>query len=74
MIKVNGYTINPDKVTMLDRKTRREHLDGGRERVETGVFVRFAAGGCQWINDPEAREVEAQFLRYDSTQETELPY
>lgn len=74
MMKVNGYTINPATVGMLDRKTRHERLDGGRERVETGVFVRFIGGGCQWINDPEAKEIEAQFLRYDGVQAAELPY
>ena len=72
IIKVNGYTINAAVVGMLDRTCRRETLDGGKCREETGVYVCFAAGGRKWIADPEAKEVERKFAAYDGVQE--LPY
>lgn len=75
LIKVNGYTINPATVGMLDRKTRSFFSDKLHEMTsETGVFVRFMGGGVKWIADPEAQEIETQFMRYDGVQEAELPY
>jgi hypothetical protein len=71
MIQVNGYTINPVTVGMLDRRPRRYFSDAlGEMTQEEGVYVRFIGGAVKWIADPEAREVEAQFLRYDGVQET----
>lgn len=75
LIKVNGYTINPATVGMLDRTKRRFFSDKlGGMTSETGLFVRFVGGGVKWIADPEAQEIEAQFMRYDGMQEGELPY
>lgn len=66
LIKVNGYTINPDKVAMLDRQQLTPK--------QTGILLRFVGGGVKWIADPEAKEVEALFAKYDGVQESELPY
>ena len=65
IIRVNGYTIDPAKVAMLDRKQYDKH---------SGVFVCFAAGGRKWIADPEAFEVERKFAQYDGVQEAELEF
>ena len=71
IIKVNGYTINPAQVGMLDRKPRRYFSDAlGEMTEETGVYVLLVGGGKKWIADPEAQEVERKFAQYDGVQET----
>lgn len=76
IIKVNGYTIDPEKVAMLDRTTRREFSDAAHDFVTTtGIYMRFSAGGAKWVADPEARFVEDAFERFDfGKTEDYLPY
>jgi hypothetical protein len=74
IIKVNGYKIYAAQTAMISRKERRIMLDGGKVIEQSGVWLCFSGGGQQWIADPEAQEVEAQFMRYDGVQESELPY
>ena len=55
LIKVNGCTINPEKVTMLSRTEGRHWSDEAHDIVNySGIIVHFDAGGKQWIDDPTA--------------------
>lgn len=74
LIKVNGYTINPDKVGMLKRTEGTRHLDGGKSERFSGITIVFAAGNSRFIEDPEGREIEDAFEHYDGKAYSELPY
>lgn len=75
LIKINGYTIDATKVAMIDRRqATRTGEYSGKKFVESGVWLYFTAGGRRWIDDPEAKAVEAAFAEYDGVQNAELPY
>jgi len=73
LIKVNGITINPEKVTMLARKSGQRWSDKAHDIVNySGVTVHFDAGGKKWIEDPTAEMIEAAFEDWD--RDRPLPY
>lgn len=73
LIKVNGCTINPEKVTMLARQEGRHWSDEAHDIVNySGITVHFDAGGKQWIEDPTAEMIESAFEDWD--RDRPLPY
>ncbi len=74
LIRVNGLTIVPDKVTMIERKTGQRVTDNGDIEDFDGINIHFVGGGRKWIDDPTATLVEDAFAHYDSKAYSELPY
>ena len=73
LIKVNGCTINPEKISMLERKSGRRWSDErGNFESYAGVLVHFDAGGHTFIEEPEAAMIEAAFEDWD--RDRPLPY
>jgi hypothetical protein len=73
LIKVNSFTINPEKVSMLERKSGRRFVDGtGRMEDYSGISILFAGGGRAFIDEPEAAMIEAAFEDWD--RDRPLPY
>ena len=71
LIKVNGCTINPEKIACIERKTGERYMGGQRE-VYSGIGITFDAGGYKWIEDPTAEQIEAAFEDWDL--DRPLPY
>jgi hypothetical protein len=73
LIKVNGHTINPEKITMLARKSGERWSDEANDIEHySGITVHFDAGGKKWIEDPTAEMIEAAFEDWD--RDRPLPY
>jgi hypothetical protein len=73
LIKVNGLMVNPEKVTMLERKSGRRYSDKiGNFENYAGVIVHFDAGGHTFIEEPDAAMLEAAFESWD--RDRPLPY
>lgn len=73
LIKVNGCTINPEKVTMLARESRPRWNDETRKADSiSGIMVHFDAGGRKWFEEPTATMIEAAFEDWD--RDRPLPY
>ncbi len=73
LIKVNGHTINPEKISMLERKSGWRFVDG-TQRMEdyAGISILFAGGGRAFVDEPEATMIEAAFEDWD--RDRPLPY
>lgn len=74
LVKVNGsILIDPEKVTMLERKTGRRYDDkSGKFENYSGVTIHFNAGGRTFVEDPVAEQIEAAFEDWD--RDRPLPY
>lgn len=71
LIKVNGLTINPEKIACIERKSGERYV-GGRPEVYNGIGITFDAGGYKWIEGLDADKVQAAFEDYD--RDIPLPY
>jgi hypothetical protein len=71
LIKVNGFTINPEKIACIERKTGERYMGGQRE-VYSGIGITFDAGGYKWIEGIDADKVQAAFEDWD--RDRPLPY
>lgn len=73
LIKINGCTVNPEKISMLVRKEGTRWSEDAHDIVNySGVTVHFDAGGHKWIEDPTAEMLEAALEDWD--RDRPLPY
>jgi hypothetical protein len=73
LIKVNGLTIVPEHVAMLERKSGKRFDDDMQDITDyAGINIYFTGGGRKWVYEPTASMIEAAFENYDRSDE--LPY
>lgn len=60
-IRVNGLIINSELIGCLQRR---------QFSNQSGLVIRFAAGGRVWVPDPDAKQVETAYKEWLDEQST----